>query len=389
MISPIVPVYRRSDTAMVRGEGVYLFDDAGRRYLDGAAGIAVVSLGHCHPQLVAALKTQAAELWHCSNFFTHPGLERFSHMLVAASGFADAAFFCSSGAEAVEAGLKFARKYMDETGRPGRYRTITMEGGFHGRSFAGISASGAERVTKGYGPLLEGFDSVPFADIAALEAAITDETAAILLEPVLGEGGVKPLPIEFLQVARRLADTHGLLLFFDEVQCGMGRTGHLFAHEPAGIRPDIVTLAKGIGGGFPLGACLVTRAVADVLTPGCHGSTYGSNPLAMAVGEAVFTELQRPALLEHVRQVGAYALTQLQALVREFPDIFAEARGLGLMLGLETKVSAYGLMDVLREDGLLVAAAGDRVLRIVPPLVIETRHIDEAANVLRGVVAKI
>ena len=383
MIPPVMPVYRRCDIIMERGEGCYLFDAEGKRYLDFATGIAVNALGHGHPHLVAALQEQAAKLWHCSNMYRIPGQERLAARLVAAT-FADTVFFCSSGAEAVEAGIKLIRRYHYAAGRPARNRIITFEGGFHGRTFAGISAGGNARAREGYAPLLPGFDHVPFGDLAAVEAAITQETAGILIEAVQGEGGVRVAKPEFLQALRALCDTNGLLLMMDEVQCGMGRTGTLLAFEQAGIVPDVSTIAKGIGGGFPLAATLATERAASAMTPGTHGSTYGSNPLAMAVGNAVLDVMLEPGFLPQVRAMGEALKSALQAVAQEFPARITEVRGVGLMLGLRVAGDHYTLADRLRARGLLTApAVNDNVIRILPPLIIEQSHIEEACAVLR------
>ena len=378
--SALLPVYRRSDITISRGEGAYLFSPNGDRYLDFASGIAVNALGHCHPHVVEALKNQADVLWHCSNMYQMPGLTRMAERLVAAS-FADKVFFCNSGTEAVECGLKMVRKYFSGT----RYRVITMTGGFHGRTLACISAGGNDIARKGYEPLLDGFDRVEFNNLAAVEAAIGPETAAILVEPIPGEGGVCSATAEFLRGCRALCDKHGLLLFLDEVQCGMGRTGALFYHEQVGVRPDIVTAAKGIGNGFPLAACLTTNKVANCMTPGSHGSTYGSNPLAMAVGNAVLDVMLAPGFFAHVNEVGAELKSGLQELVIAYPQVLAEVRGTGLMLGLKTKVSHMEFVDKLREQKLLAAPAEDNVIRILPPLIIEAQHVQECLAIIRRV----
>ncbi len=383
--SPILPVYRRSAISMVRGEGVWLFDETGKRYLDFAAGIAVNALGHNHPRVTAALQAQVRQLWHCSNYFTHPGLEAASQRLVDLSDFAHSVFFSSSGAEANEAGIKFIRKAMDHRGEPDRFRIITMAGGFHGRTMACISACQSPRATQGYGPLLDGFDQVPFHDLAALEASIGPQTAGILLEPIQGEGGVHVHSAAYLQGARALADKHGLILWFDEVQCGLGRTGSLFCYQDAGMRPDMLTIAKGLGNGFPVAATLVTEAIASALTPGCHGSTFGSNPLAMAVVGAVLEELASPALLANVRRVGEHFGEGLRALAAAHPSLLAEARGLGLMQGLQTRISAFALNEKLRAAGLLVVPAGESVLRLLPPLIITEADADAALAILHRV----
>lgn len=381
-MSAVLPVYRRSNITISRGEGVYLFAPDGTRYLDFAAGIAVNSLGHSHPHLVSALKEQADILWHCSNMYQMPELNRFAQRLTAAC-FADKVFFCNSGGEAVECGLKILRKYHDANGNPERYRVITMEGGFHGRSFACISAGGNEIARAGYGPLLDGFDRVEFNNLQAVEAAITPETAAILVEPIQGEGGIREAKHEFLQGLRRIADKYGLLLFIDEVQCGMGRTGSLFAHQQSGVVPDIVSVAKGIGGGFPLGACLVTDKVASCMSAGTHGSTYGSNPLAMAVGNAVLDIMLAPDFLRQVEAVGRLLKEQLSAIVLEFSSLFSEVRGRGLMLGMQAKIPHIKLVENLRENGLFTSPAEDSIIRITPPLIIEEKHVNEAADIIR------
>ncbi len=383
-MSSVLPVYRRSNITITRGEGVYLFSPDGERYLDFAAGIAVNSLGHCHPHVTAALKKQADELWHCSNMYQMPGLSRMAERLCAAS-FADKVFFCNSGSEAVECGLKLLRKYHDANGNPNRYRTITMTGGFHGRTLACISAGGNEIARKGYSPLLTGFDHVEFNNLAAVEKAITDKTAAILMEPIQGEGGLHSATPEFMHGLRKLCDQHGLLLFIDEVQCGMGRTGALFAHEQFGVKPDIVSSAKGIGNGFPMAACLMTEKVASCVTPGSHGSTYGSNPLAMAVGNAVLDVMLAPGFFDHVTQIGIVLKAGLEKLVSDFPEHFTQARGRGLMLGVQAKKPASEFVARLREKHLLTSSAEDNVIRIVPPLVIEETHVNEALSAMREV----
>lgn len=366
---------------MSRGEGVYLFDTHNKNYLDFAAGIAVNSLGHSHPAVLKALHTQADRLWHCSNIFHNEGLISFSQKLVDAS-FADSVFFCSSGTEANEAGLKFVRRYFYAKGQPKRNRLITFEGGFHGRTMAMISAGGNASAREGFTPLLEGFDRVAFEDLDAVRNAITDQTAGIFIEPVQGEGGVRPCSKAFLQGLRQIADEHGLLLWLDEVQCGVGRPGTLFAYEQYGIKPDLVTIAKGIGAGYPLAAVLVTEAVASALTPSCHGSTYGSNPLAMAVGEAVLNTINTPAFLAQVREVGSYFETQLKTLQQQFPTLIKDVRGLGLMLGVQLHIPARAFATKLLEKGLVVAPAEGDVLRLMPPLIVEPKHIDEAVAIL-------
>lgn len=383
-MSAVLPVYRRSNITISRGDGVYLFAPDGMRYLDFAAGIAVNALGHCHPHVVAALKKQTDILWHCSNMYQMEGLSGFAERLTAAC-FADKVFFTNSGGEAVECGLKILRKYHDYAGNPRRYRVITMEGGFHGRSFACISAGGNEVARAGYAPLLDGFDRVEFNNLEAVANAITSETAAILVEPIQGEGGLNEANGEFLQGARKLADENGLLLFIDEVQCGMGRTGTLFAHQQSGVIPDIVATAKGIGNGFPLGACLVTDKVAACMNAGSHGSTYGSNPLAMAVGNAVLDVMLKPDFFSHVEKTGEVLKAELIAVTQDFPSIFTEVRGRGLMLGIKAKIPCIEVVEKLRAGGLLTSPAEDNVVRITPPLIIEEEHVSEAINITRKI----
>ena len=383
-MSAVLPVYRRSPIMIARGEGVYLYAPDGTRYLDFAAGIAVNSLGHCHPHLTKALKQQVDTLWHCSNMYQFEGLNTLARRLTEV-GFAEKVFFCSSGGEAVECGLKMLRKYHDMAGSPDRYRVITMEGGFHGRSFACISAGGNAIARDGYGPLLDGFERVEFNNLEAVKAAITNKTAAILVEPIQGEGGIHEATPEFLQGLRALCDQHGLLLFMDEVQCGMGRTASLFAHERAGVKPDIVSVAKGIGGGFPLAACLTTDKVAACMSPGTHGSTYGANPLAMAVGNAVLDVMLSPGFFEHVDAMGRLLKTGLGEIVNQFPHLFAEVRGRGLMLGVQCKVSASHYVEKLRSHGLFTSPAEGNTIRITPPLIIEKEHITEALAIVQRV----
>ena len=386
MISAVMPTYNRADVAFERGEGAYLFAVDGRRYLDFASGIAVTALGHAHPHLVKALTEQAQKLWHTSNMFRILGQERLAERLVAAS-FADSVFFTNSGAEAVECGLKMVRKYHYDFGDPARYRVITCRGAFHGRTLATISAAGQEKHMKGFAPEVDGFDHVAFGNLNELRAAITDKTAAILVEPVQGEGGMTPAPVEYLRGLREVADEFGLLLFFDEVQCGMGRTGRLFAHEWAGVKPDIVATAKGLGGGFPVGACLATEKVARALTAGSHGSTFGGNPLAMAVGNAVLDIILADGFLANVERMGRLLRKRLEDLARRYPAVIESVRGLGLMIGLKCVVPNTEMVAALRTAGLLTVGAGDNVVRLLPPLIIEERHVDEAMSILDSVCA--
>ena len=385
-ISPILPIYRRSDITMARGQGCYLFDEHETRYLDFATGIGVNALGHNHPQVVDALKAQAAELWHCSNLYMHPGIQELAERIVSDT-FADTVFFCSTGSEAVECALKMARRYQYSQGHTSRTRFITFEGGFHGRSFAGISAGGNDVAREGYAPLLDGFDRVAFNNLDAATNAVNEETAAILLEPIQGEGGFIEAEDSFLQGLRALADEHGLLLIMDEVQSGLGRSGELLAHSKAGIKADIATIAKAIGNGFPLAATLATEHAASGMTPGSHGSTYGANPLAMAVGHAVWKIISREDFLQHINAVGEELDKALANLQQQFPNIIADIRGRCLMRGLRitdsSPISHYELAEQLRHAGLLTApAAGDRVIRLLPPLIIESQHVEQAVGIL-------
>ena len=379
--SSVLPTYARADLAFERGEGAYMFTDKGERYLDLAGGIAVNSLGHAHPALVKALQEQAGKLWHTSNLYRIPGQEKLAKRLTEAT-FADLVFFTNSGVEAIECAIKMARRFHHVEGHPERFRIITFEGAFHGRSLAGIAAGGQAKHLDGFGPKVDGFDQVPFGEFKALRAAIGPATAALMVEPIQGEGGLRPAEPEFLRALRRLADENGLLLIFDEVQTGVGRTGKLFAHEWAGVTPDIMAIAKGIGAGFPVGACLATTNAAKGLVVGTHGSTFGGNPLAMAVGNAVLDEVLKPGFLEHVVLVGNFARQQFASLIAEQPNVFAEVRGIGLMLGLKMNVPNTEFLAALRKQHVLAVGGGDNVVRIVPPLIIEESHVREALAAL-------
>ncbi len=381
MIAPVLPTYKRTPFAFERGEGARLFTTTGQEYLDFGGGIAVASLGHCHPALVEALQNQAAKLWHTSNLYEIPGQERLARRLTDAS-FADTVFFTNSGAEALECAIKMARKFQSHAGKPERYRIITFEGAFHGRTLATIAAGGQAKYLEGFGPKVDGFDQVPFADHEALKAAITDETAAILIEPIQGEGGIRTVPPQCLRGLRALADEHGLVLIFDEVQCGVGRTGKLFAHEWAGVVPDIMAIAKGIGGGFPMGACLATEHAAAGMTAGTHGSTFGGNPLAMAVGNAVLDVVLADGFLDHVTDVARYAAQKFASLKDAHPNIIEQVRGAGLMLGLKTKPLNSDFVNAAYAEHLLTVGAGDNVVRLLPPLIITKADIDEAVQKL-------
>lgn len=381
MISPVLPTYGGADFGFERGEGPYIYGRGDERYLDFGAGIAVNSLGHCHPGLVKAVTEQANKLWHTSNMYQIPGQVRLATRLAEAT-FADTMFFTNSGGEAVECSIKMARKYHAVNGHPERYRLITFEGAFHGRTLACIAAGGQEKYLEGFGPATPGFDQVPFADLEAVKAAITEETAGIFLEPVQGEGGLRPFPFDMLRDIRALCDEHGLLLVLDEVQCGVGRTGKFFAHEWAGITPDIMAIAKGIGGGFPMGACLATEEAAKGMTKGTHGSTFGGNPMAMAVGNAVLDEILAPGFLDHVNEMGKLLRQQLSMIVDTYGDIVEGVRGEGLMIGLKCKVENLAMLQALRDEKLLTVAAGDNVIRFLPPLNIEAKHVTEAIEKL-------
>ncbi len=378
---PLLPTYARADVAFVRGEGAYLFDEEGRRYLDFGAGVAVNALGHAHPHLVEALREQAGKLWHTSNLYRVPGQETLARRLIEAT-FADTVFFTNSGVEAIEASIKMARRYHFANGAAERFRIVTFEGAFHGRTLAAIAAGGQAKYLEGFGPKVEGFDQVPFGDANALLAAVSDATAALLIEPIQGEGGLRPVPPEFLRGLRRLCDERGMLLIFDEIQTGIGRTGKLFAHEWAGVEPDIMAIAKGIGGGFPVGACLATAEAAKGMTTGTHGTTFGGNPLAMAVGNAVLDVVLAPGFLEHVQHVGNYAKQQFSSLIAEHPAVFEDLRGEGLMLGLKMRVPNTEFIDRLRAHGMLAIGAGDNVVRLLPPLIIDESHVREAMEKL-------
>jgi acetylornithine/N-succinyldiaminopimelate aminotransferase len=386
VIPALMPTYARIDLSFERGEGAHLFTADGRRFLDFGSGIAVNALGHSHPHLVAELKAQVEKVWHVSNLYRIAGQEKLAERLVANS-FADTAFFCNSGAEALEASIKMARKYHYENGHPERYRIITAAGAFHGRTLATIAAGGQEKYLKGFLPKVEGFDQVAFGNLNEMRAAITAETAAILVEPVQGEGGIRPASTEYLRALRTIADEFGILLVFDEVQCGMGRTGKLFAHEWSGVTPDIMGLAKGLGGGFPIGACLATEAAAVGLSAGTHGTTFGGNPLAMTAANAVLDVMLAPGFLEEVDRIGRLFRDKLTPFVAKHPKLFEEVRGAGLMLGLKCVVPAGDMMTRLRESGLLTVAAGDNVVRLLPPLTIREPEVAEAMAILEKVAA--
>ncbi|QDI82708.1 aspartate aminotransferase family protein [Methylorubrum populi] len=377
MTSALLPTYARAPIAFERGEGAWLVAEDGDRYLDFGAGIAVNALGHAHPHLVEALTAQAQKLWHTSNLFQIPEGERLGRRLVEAT-FADVAFFANSGAEANEAAIKMARKYHAVGGCPERYRIITFEGAFHGRTLATIAAGGQQKYIEGFGPKVEGFDQVPVGDFAALEAMIGPETAALMIEPIQGEGGLRVIPGETLRRLRALCDAQGLLLIMDEVQTGVGRTGRFFAHEWSGVTPDIMSAAKGIGGGFPLGVCLATAEAARGMTAGTHGTTFGGNPLAMAVGNAVLDVVLGDGFLAHVERMGLLLTQMLAGLIDRHPHVFAELRGQGLMRGLKLNLPNTEFTAAARARHLLVIPAGDNVIRLLPPLIVGAAEVEEA-----------
>ncbi len=386
MIPSVMPTYGRSEIVFERGEGAYLYAADGKRYLDFAAGIGVNSLGHAHPHLVEALTRQAGRLWHTSNLYTVPEQKILADRLVAAS-FADTVFFCNSGVEAVEGGIKACRRYHAVDGHPERWRVITFEGAFHGRTLTALAAANNAKHLDGFGPRADGFDQVAFGNMNEVRAAITAETAAILVEPVQGEGGIRPAEPDFLKRLRAVCDEFGLLLMLDEIQCGMGRTGKLYAHEWAGIQPDVLACAKGIGSGFPLGAILATEAAARGLTPGTHGSTYGGNQLAMAVGNAVLEVILADGFLDGVQRVAKSLRARLEAQVASHPQLFKAVRGSGLMLGLVCAAPNLDVVARLRDAGLLSVPAAENVIRFLPPLIIGESHIEEAVASIEKVAA--
>ena len=386
--SALYQTFARAPLAFESGEGAWLVTGDGERYLDFAAGIAVNSLGHGHPHLVAALTEQAQKLWHVSNLYEIPGQKRLGERLVAAT-FADKVFFTNSGAEALECAIKTARRHHYALGAPERVRIVTFEGAFHGRTLATIAAGGQQKYLEGFGPKVEGFDQVPFGDLEAVRRAVTAETAAILVEPVQGEGGIRVMPASVLRELRAICDEHGLLLLLDEVQCGIGRTGKFFAHEWAGIRPDVMAIAKGIGGGFPMGACLATDEAAAAMTAGVHGTTFGGNPLAMAVGNAVLDIVLEDGFLADVTRKGLALKQGLAGLVDEFPDAFEEIRGTGLMLGLKCRMPNTDLVAALRAERMLTVGAGDNVVRLLPPLTVSDEEIRTALERIRAAAASV
>jgi acetylornithine/N-succinyldiaminopimelate aminotransferase len=377
--SHLLPVFARADLGFERGEGVWLVATNGERYLDFTSGVAVNALGHAHPHLVAALQEQATKLWHMSNLFKSPDGERLAARLCEQS-FADFVFFANSGAEAMECAIKVTRRYHAGKGHPERYRIITFEGAFHGRTLGTLAATGAPKYLEGFGPPLDGFDQVPLGDLDAVKKAIGPQTAGILIEPLQGEGGVRAPSPAFFRALRQLCDDSGMLLVFDEVQTGMGRIGELFAYQRIGVAPDVMSLAKALGGGFPIGACLTTAEAASGMTPGSHGSTFGGNPLAVSAANAVLDVMLKPGFFDRVQKMSLLLKQKLAALVDRYPAVLAEVRGEGLLIGLKAVVPSGALVDALRDQKLLTVGAGDNVVRFLPPLIVTEAEIDEAVQ---------
>jgi acetylornithine/N-succinyldiaminopimelate aminotransferase len=383
MIAPVLPTYNRAAVSFDRGVGARVFTPEGDSYLDFGAGVAVTSCGHSHPHLVKALTDQAQKIWHTSNVYQMPGQTKLAEKLIEHT-FADTVFFCNSGTEASELAIKMARKFHASQGHPEKFHIITFEGAFHGRTLAALAAGGQQKYLEGFGPKAEGFDQVPFGDHKALEAAIGPQTAAIMIEPVQGEGGIRPVPHQCLRGLRELCDKHGILLVLDEIQCGVGRTGKLFAHEWAGITPDIMGIAKGIGGGFPLGAVLATERAASGMVAGTHGSTFGGNPLATAVGSAVLDVVLEDGFLDNVLRQSINLKQKLERLKDTHPTIIEAIRGEGLMMGIKTKTLNTDFVKAALDQKLLVLAAGDNVVRLLPPLIVSDADVTEAVNKLEA-----
>lgn len=383
-MSAVMSTYGRYELEFEKGEGPFLYSTDGRRYLDFAAGIAVNSLGHSHPHLVKTLQDQAAKLWHVSNLYNIPEQTRLADRLAAAT-FADKVFFCSTGLEAMEGAIKLCRRYHFANDAPERWRVVTVEGAFHGRSLATIAAAKNEKHLEGFGPPIDGFDQVPFNNLNELRNSIGPETAAIAFEPVQGEGGIRPADLDYLRSLRKIADEFGVLLLFDEVQCGNGRTGKLFAHEWADITPDVMAIAKGIGGGFPMGAFMATAEAAKGMVPGTHGSTFGGTPLAVAVGNAVLDVLLEDGFLDGVNKMGRLLWDRLNEVVGRYPDVYESVRGAGLMIGIKCVVPAGDVVVAFQKEGMLTVPAGDNVARLLPPLNIDESHINEAMDIINRV----
>jgi acetylornithine/N-succinyldiaminopimelate aminotransferase len=375
--SHLLPVFARADLGFERGEGAWLIASNGDRYLDFTSGVAVNALGHCHPHLVAALQEQATRLWHMSNLFKSPDGERLAARLCEHS-FADLVFFANSGAEALECAIKITRKYHAAKGHPERYRMVTFEGAFHGRTLATLAATGSPKYLEGFGPPMDGFDQVPLGDLEAVRKACGPQTAGILIEPLQGEGGVRSAPHAFFRALRQLCDDNGWLLVFDEVQTGMGRTGDLFAYKRLGVTPDVMPLAKALGGGFPIGACLATSDAASGMTPGSHGSTFGGNPLAVAAANAVLDVMLKPGFFDHVQKMSLLLKQKLASVVDRHPEVLSEVRGEGLLMGVKTVGAPADLVTALRNEKLLTVGAGENVVRFLPPLIVTEAEIDES-----------
>ncbi len=386
LVTAVMPTYGRIDIAFERGEGSYLFTTDGRRYLDFASGIATNSLGHAHPHLVKMLQEQAAKVWHVSNLYRIPGQEQLAQRLVESS-FADTVFFCNSGAEALEGAMKVARKHHFVAGDEGRDKIVCCTSAFHGRTLTTLSAGDNDKYREGFGPRPGGFEHVAFGNLNEMRAAMGEDVAAILIEPIQGEGGINPADIAYLEALRTTADEFGALLVFDEVQCGMGRTGWLWAYERTGITPDVMATAKGFGGGFPVGAVLATEKAASGMVPGTHGSTYGGNPLAVAAANAVLDVMLEPGFLEGVREKSAHVWRRLDALAAKHPKVIAEVRGVGLMIGMKCVVPNAEMQTKLRDESLLVVGAADNVIRLLPPLTASVEELDEAIDTIDRVAA--
>jgi acetylornithine/N-succinyldiaminopimelate aminotransferase len=377
--SHLLPVFARVDLGFERGEGAWLIATNGDRYLDFTSGVAVNALGHCHPYLTAALQEQATKLWHMSNLFKSPDGERLAARLCEQS-FADLVFFANSGAEAMECAIKITRKFHAAKGHPERYRIVTFDGAFHGRTLATLAATGSPKYLEGFGPPMDGFDQVPFGDLQAVKKAIGPQTAGILIEPLQGEGGVRAVPHAFFRALRQLCDDNGLLLIFDEVQTGMGRTGDLFAYRRLGVSPDVMPLAKALGGGFPIGACLATAEAASGMTPGSHGSTFGGNPLAIAAANAVLDVMLKPGFFEHVHKMSLLLKQKLASVVDRHPGVLAEVRGEGLLIGLKAVMPSGDVVTALRDQKLLTVGAGENVVRFLPPLIVTEAEIEQSVE---------
>ena len=385
----VLKVYNPIDLEIDHGDGVYVYSEDGTRYLDFSSGIGVLSLGYSHPALVAALKDQSEKIWHCSNLFKI-NKQKIVAEKIAKNSFADAIFFCNSGAEATETSIKVARKFHHDLGSKNKNKIITFQGAFHGRTLASLYAANNEAHIKGFGPKVDGFINIPFADHEALNNVIDDSVAAIMVETILGEGGIKVIPKECLVGLRKICDERNILLILDEVQCGIGRTGKFFAFEWSKIEPDIVPIAKGIGGGFPLGACLLNKKVSKCMTVGTHGSTFGGNPLAMSVANVVLDHILKKDFLEHVQKVGDYLKKKLEEeILKSFPSLIEEVRGKGLMLGIKSKISNEIIIEQMRNEKILTVKASDNIIRLLPPLILQNSHVDEAIEKIKKALSRI